>query len=121
MGSRYGGLKQLDPMTDSGNFIIDFSIYDAIRAGFDHVVFIIKEENLALFRSTIGNRIEKKVRVTYAFQKSDLLPVGYSLPNGRTKPWGTGQAVLSCKDILKDPFVVINADDYYGKEARIHR
>ena len=94
MGSRYGGLKQLDPMTDAGNFIIDFSIYDAIHAGFDHVVFIIKEENLALFRESIGNRIESRVKVTYAFQKTTMLPKGFTLPEGREKPWGTAHAIL---------------------------
>ena len=117
MGSRYGGLKQLDPMTDSGEFIIDFSIYDAIGAGFDHVVFIIKEENLQLFRETVGNRVEKKVKVTYAFQKSDDLPSGYEVPEGRVKPWGTGQAVWCVRDIVKDNFAVINADDFYGRDT----
>lgn len=117
MGSRYGGLKQLDPMTDSGEFIIDFSIYDAVLAGFDHVVFIIKEENLELFRESIGNRIEKKVKVTYAFQKLDALPVGFSVPDGRTKPWGTGHAIYCVRDIVKDNFAVINADDFYGRDT----
>lgn len=117
MGSRYGGLKQLDPMTDAGEFIIDFSIYDAIRAGFDHVVFIIKEENLELFRESVGNRVEKKVKVTYAFQKSDALPSGYTLPEGRVKPWGTGHAIYCVRDIVKDNFAVINADDFYGRDT----
>ena len=117
MGSRYGGLKQLDPMTDKGDFIIDFSIYDAIRAGFDHVVFIIKEENLELFRETVGARIEKKVKVTYAFQKSDELPNGFSVPEGRVKPWGTGHAIYCVRDIVKDNFAVINADDFYGRDT----
>ena len=117
MGSRYGGMKQLDPMTEAGEFIIDFSIYDAIEAGFDHVVFIIKEENLALFKETIGNRIEKKVRVSYAFQKLETLPAGYAVPEGRVKPWGTGHAVWCVKDLVKDNFAVINADDFYGKDA----
>ena len=117
LGSRYGGLKQLDPMTDAGNFIIDFSVYDAIRAGFDHVVFIIKEENLELFRTTIGNRIEKKIRVTYAFQTPENLPDGCKAPEGRTKPLGTGHAVYCVKDIVKDNFAVINADDFYGRET----
>lgn len=117
MGSRYGGLKQLDPMTDHGEFILDFSIYDAIRAGFDRVVFIIKEENLELFRETVGNRIEKRIKVEYAFQKMDKIPSGYSIPEGRTKPLGTGHAVYCVKDIVKDNFAVINADDYYGRDT----
>ena len=117
MGSRYGGLKQLDPMTDAGNFIIDFSIYDAIYAGFDHVVFIIKEENLDLFRESIGNRIEKRIKVTYAFQKTDALPMPYTLPEGRVKPWGTGHAIYCVRDIVKDNFAVINADDFYGRDT----
>lgn len=117
MGSRYGGLKQLDPMTDSGEFIIDFSIYDAIRAGFDHVVFIIKEENLELFRESVGNRIEKKIKVSYAFQKTAMLPDGFTLPKGREKPWGTGHAVYCVRDIVKDNFAVINADDFYGRDT----
>ena len=117
MGSRYGGMKQLDPMTDHGEFIIDFSIYDAIRAGFDHVVFIIKEENLELFRESIGKRIEKKIKVSYAFQKADDLPAGFTVPEGRIKPWGTAQAIYCVRDIVKDPFAVINADDFYGRDT----
>ncbi len=117
MGSRYGGLKQLDPMTDRGNFIIDFSVFDAIRAGFDHVVFIIKEENLELFRSTIGSRIEKKVKVTYAFQRLEDLPAGCQAPEGRVKPLGTGHAVFCVRNIVKDAFAVINADDFYGRDT----
>ena len=117
MGSRYGGLKQLDPMTDAGNFIIDFSIYDAILAGFDKVVFIIKEENLSLFRETIGDRIEKRIKVEYAFQRGDDLPNGFSLPEGRVKPWGTGHAIYAVRNIVKDNFAVINADDFYGRDT----
>lgn len=117
MGSRYGGLKQLDPMTEDGAFIIDFSVYDAIRAGFDRVVFIIKEENLALFRETIGNRIAKKIKVEYAFQRIDDLPSGFSVPEGRVKPWGTGHAVYCVRDLVKDNFAVINADDFYGRDT----
>ncbi len=117
MGSRYGGLKQLDPMTENGEFIIDFSIYDAILAGFDRVVFIIKEENLELFRETVGCRIEKKIRVEYAFQSFDEIPKGYQIPNGRTKPLGTGHAVYCVRNIVNDNFAVINADDYYGRDA----
>ena len=112
MGSRYGGLKQLDPMTDSGEFIIDFSIYDAIRAGFDHVVFIIKEENLELFRETVGNRVEKKIKVSYAFQKLDTLPEGYTAIDGRTKPWGTAHAMYCVRDLIKDNFAIINEDNF---------
>jgi NDP-sugar pyrophosphorylase family protein len=104
-------------MTDSGNFIIDFSVYDAIRAGFDHVVFIIKEENLELFRETIGNRIEKKIRVSYVFQSVDYLPEGLTLPEGRTKPWGTGHAIYCAKDAVQEQFAVINADDFYGRDT----
>ena len=117
MGSRYGGLKQLDPMTEKGNFIIDFSVYDALRAGFDHVVFIIKEENLELFRSTIGERIERFVKVSYVFQSVNDLPAGFSAPEGRTKPYGTGHALLCAKDVVKDNFAVINADDFYGRDT----
>ena len=119
LGSRYGGLKQLDPMTDNGEFIIDFSIYDAIRAGFDHVVFIIKEENLEQFCETIGNRIEKKIKVSYAFQDSNMLPDGFTLPEGRTKPWGTGHAIYCVRDIVKENFAVINADDFYGRDTYV--
>lgn len=117
MGSRYGGLKQLDPMTENGEFILDFSIFDAIRAGFDRVVFIIKQENLELFRETVGNRIEKKIKVEYAFQSMDKIPNGYSVPEGRTKPLGTGHAVYCVQDIVDDNFAVINADDYYGRDT----
>ena len=117
LGSRYGGLKQLDPMTEAGNFIIDFSVYDAIRAGFDHVVFIIKEENLELFKETIGNRIAKKIRVSYVFQSVNELPEGLTLPEGRTKPWGTGHAIYCARDAVKENFAVINADDFYGRDT----
>ncbi len=117
MGSRYGGLKQLDPITDSGEFIIDFSVYDAVVSGFDKIVFVIKEENLEIFRETIGKRFEDKVKVEYAFQKLDDLPEGYSVPEGRIKPWGTAQAMLAARNIVKEPFAVINADDFYGRSA----
>ena len=120
LGSRYGGLKQLDPMTDAGNFIIDFSVYDAIRAGFDQAVFIIKRENLELFRETIGNRIAKKIKVKYVFQDANDLPSGLKLPAGRTKPWGTGHAVWCARDLVTDNFAVINADDFYGAETFRH-
>ena len=117
LGSRYGGLKQLDPMTEAGSFIIDFSVYDAIRAGFDHVVFIIKEENLEQFKETIGNRIEKKIRVSYVFQSVGDLPEGLTLPEGRTKPWGTGHAIYCARNAVKENFAVINADDFYGRDT----
>lgn len=117
LGSRYGGLKQLDPITDNGEFIIDFSVYDAILGGFDKVVCVIKEENLEDFRETIGKRFENKVKVEYAFQKLDDLPEGFSVPEGRTKPWGTAQAMLAARHVINEPFAVINADDFYGRNA----
>lgn len=119
MGSRYGGLKQLDPIGKNGEFIIDYSIYDAIKAGFNKVVFIIKEENLELFRDTVGRRIEKNIEVSYVFQplKLEGIDTNISIPANRVKPWGTAHAVLSCSEIVKEPFAVINADDYYGRES----
>ncbi len=117
MGSRYGGMKQIDPVDDRAHIIMDFSIYDAIRAGFKNVVFIIKPEIEEEFKKVIGDRISKKVNVNYVFQKIDYLPEGYLVPAGRLKPWGTGHAVLSCLGIVKGPFAVINADDYYGVAA----
>ena len=117
MGSRFGGLKQIEKMDEYGNFIIDYSIYDAIRAGFDKVIFIIKEENLEIFRETVGKRIEDKIKVEYVFQKLSLLPEGYSIPSEREKPLGTAQAILAAKNNVSDTFAIINADDFYGKEA----
>ena len=117
MGSRYGGLKQIDPVDPQGHIIMDFSIYDAVQAGFEKVVFIIKKENEADFRASIGDRIERHVQVAYVFQELTHLPEGFSVPEGRVKPWGTGHAVLSCLPQIDGPFAVINADDYYGKEA----
>lgn len=117
MGSRYGGLKQIEPVTENGEFIIDFSVYDAIASGFDKVVFVIKEENLELFRETVGKRFEGKITVEYAFQKSDDLPKGYKVPEGREKPWGTAHAVLAARGAIDEPFAVINADDFYGRGA----
>lgn len=117
MGSRYGGLKQIDPVDEYGNIIMDFSIYDAIRAGFQKVVFIIKKENEENFREAIGNRISEQLEVAYVYQDLHNLPEGYEVPEGRVKPWGTGHAVLSCIDVIDGPFVVINADDYYGSHA----
>ena len=117
MGSRYGGLKQMDPVDEDGHIIMDFSIYDAIRAGFEKVVFIIKKENEALFKECVGDRVAKKMQVEYVFQDLHNLPEGYIVPEGREKPWGTGHAVLSCLSAVDGPFAVINADDYYGREA----
>jgi choline kinase len=117
MGSRYGGLKQIDPVDNEGRIIMDFSIFDAKRAGFEKVVFIIKKENEADFREAIGNRLEKYMEVAYAYQDINNIPEGYSVPDGRTKPWGTAHAVLSAIDVVDGPFAVINADDYYGSHA----
>ena len=117
MGSRYGGLKQIDPITDNGEFIIDFSVYDALVSGFDKVVFVIKEENLELFRETIGGRFEDRIKVEYAFQRIDDLPEGFSVPKDRVKPWGTAHAMLAARSIVNEPFAVINADDFYGRSA----
>ncbi len=117
MGSRFGGLKQIEPVGPNGEFIIDYSIYDAIQAGFDKVVFIIKEENYDIFRDTIGKRIEGKIQVNYVFQDNRNVPSDVELPSTRVKPLGTGQAILFCKDIVNEPFVIINADDFYGREA----
>lgn len=115
MGSRFGGLKQIEPVHKNGEFIIDYSIYDAIRYGFDKVVFIIKEENYEIFRETIGNRISNKIKVEYVFQKNDNVP--FEVPSDRVKPLGTAHAILCCKDVVKDNFLVINSDDFYGRDA----
>lgn len=117
LGSRYGGLKQMDPMDEEGNVIIDYSLYDAYRAGFRRVIFVIKEENQKDFEDVIGRRAKEHFEVHYAFQKLDDLPEGYSVPEGRVKPWGTAHAVLSARDLIEGPFAVINADDYYGVNA----
>lgn len=117
MGSRYGGLKQMDPVDKQGNLIIDFSIYDAIKAGFKKVIFIIKHEIEEDFKAVIGNRIAKYIDVEYAYQALDNLPEGFTIPEGRVKPWGTGHAILSCISCIHGPFAVINADDYYGRHA----
>ncbi len=117
MGSRYGGLKQIDPIDDEGHIIIDFSLYDAYRAGFRRAVFIIKPEMEKEFREVIGNRMEEIMDISYAFQRLDALPDGYAVPEGRVKPWGTGHAILSCDGLIDAPFAVINSDDYYGREA----
>ena len=116
MGSRFGGLKQLQPVDEKGNFIIDYSVYDAIQAGFNSVTFVIKEETLDIFRDTIGKRIEDKINVNYVFQDNKGVPEKYK-DCSRTKPWGTAHAVLCAKDVVKDNFAMINADDFYGRET----
>ncbi len=123
IGSRFGGgIKQLEPVGPSGEIIMDYSIYDALNAGFNKIVFIIRKDLEQDFKEIIGNRIEKIASVEYAFQELDDLPAGFHKPEERTKPWGTGQAILCAKDVIKEPFAVINADDYYGKEGfvKIH-
>ena len=117
MGSRFGGLKQIEPIDEYGNFIIDYSIYDAIKVGFTKVVFIIKKENYDIFRETVGSRVEKYINVEYVFQELDVLPEGYSVPSDRVKPWGTGHAILCCKDMVHENFAIINSDDFYGRDA----
>ena len=117
MGSRYGGLKQIDPIDGDGHIIMDFSVYDAVRAGFEKAIFIIKRENEQAFREAIGDRLSRFIQVSYVFQELDNIPEGFTVPEGRVKPWGTGHAVLSCIDEIDGPFVVINADDYYGVRA----
>lgn len=118
MGSRYGGLKQIDPVDEQGHIIMDFSVFDAMRAGFKKVVFVIKKENEGLFREVIGDRVSEKIEVAYVHQNLDALPEGYTVPADRVKPWGTGHAVLCAYDAVEGaPFAVINADDYYGKDA----
>ena len=117
MGSRFGGLKQIAPVDEQGHIIMDFSLFDAWRAGFRDLVFIIKPELEDSFREVIGNRMEKYFNITYVHQTIDKLPAGYSVPEGREKPWGTGHAILCCKDAVDAPFTVINADDFYGPSA----
>ena len=117
MGSRYGGLKQIDPVDAKGRIIMDFSIFDAKRAGFEKVIFIIKKEQEDLFREAVGDRVSEYMEVSYAYQEINNIPAGFQVPEGRVKPWGTAHAVYSCKDMIDGPFAVINADDYYGKEA----
>lgn len=117
MGSRFGGLKQITSVDDFGHAIIDFSLFDARRAGFKKIAFIIKHEIEESFMAAVGSRMEKYFQVKYVFQQLDRLPKGYEVPEGREKPWGTGHAVLCCKDAVDGPFAVINADDFYGKGA----
>lgn len=117
MGSRYGGLKQMDPMGPAGETVLDYSVFDAIRAGFGKVVFIIREDFAEAFKSNVGRRFAGKIEVEYAFQKLDDLPESFAVPAGRTKPWGTAHAVRSARDVTDGPFAVINADDFYGSDA----
>ena len=117
MGSRFGGLKQLEPIGNNGEVILDYSVSDAVKAGFTKVVFIIKKEHEQDFRETVGKRCEKIIKVEYAFQELTKLPDGFSVPDGRIKPWGTAHALLCAKDNVDSPFAVINADDYYGAES----
>ena len=117
MGSRYGGLKQIDPVGSHGQMIIDYAIYDARRAGFETVVFVIKHQIEDTFKAAIGDRLSKVIDVKYAYQELDDLPEGYAVPAGRVKPWGTCHAVLAARKVVDGPFAVINSDDYYGPEA----
>jgi len=117
MGSRFGGLKQITPIDCDGNFLIDYSVYDAIKSGFEKVIFIIKEENLNIFKETIGKRLESKIPVEYAFQKLEDVPEFVSIPKDRVKPWGTVHAVLAARNLIQGPFAVINADDFYGYDS----
>lgn len=117
MGSRFGGLKQIEPVGPNGEFIIDYSVYDAIRAGFDKVVFVIKRENYDVFRETIGNRVSKHIEVCYAFQDMNNLPDGFVCPVDRVKPWGTSHAIMCARDFIDGNFAIINADDFYGRDA----
>ena len=117
MGSRFGGLKQIEPFDEKNNFIIDYSIFDAKKAGFDRVVFLIKEENREIFESTVGSRVAKYIDVAYAYQKLEVVPEGYQMPKDRVKPLGTAQAIYCAKDALKSDFAIINSDDFYGADA----
>ena len=117
MGSRYGGLKQIDPVGPNGEIILDYSIFDAIRAGFGKVVFVIRKDIEQEFRSLVSSRWENKIQVEYAFQQLDALPAPFTVPEGRVKPWGTGHAILSAAELINEPFAAINADDFYGKSA----
>jgi UTP-glucose-1-phosphate uridylyltransferase len=117
MGSRYGGLKQIDPVGPNGETIIDYSIFDAMRAGFGKLVFVIRKDIEQQFREIVGSRFEKRIAVEYVFQELDKLPAGFSIPAGRTKPWGTTHAILMAEGVVKEPFAAINADDFYGRNA----
>lgn len=115
IGSRFGGLKQIEPVGPGGELVIEYSIYDALRAGFGKVVFLIREDMLDMFREVVGRRVEGRIETAYAFQRLDDLPPGYRVPDGRVKPWGTAHAVLSCRAQVAEPFAAINADDFYGR------
>lgn len=117
MGSRYGGLKQIDPIGPGGETIIDYSIFDAMRAGFDRLVFVIRKDIEADFRTAVGARFEKRIAVDYVFQELDRLPPGFKMPEGRTKPWGTTHAILMADGVIREPFAAINADDFYGADS----
>lgn len=117
MGSRFGGLKQMEPISEDGRVLLDFSAYDAVKAGFTKIVFVIKKAIADDFISIVGRRIEKMVKVEYVYQELDKLPDGFTCPDGREKPWGTAHAILCCKDAVNEPFAVVNADDYYGRGA----
>lgn len=117
IGRRYGGLKQVDPVGPNGEWILDYSVYDALQAGFEAVVFVIRPDMEAAFRQQIGRNVEQRCEVRYVFQRLEDLPAGFEVPPGRQKPWGTGQATLSCRDVVDTPFAVINADDLYGRSA----
>lgn len=117
MGSRYGGLKQMDPMGPNGETVLDYSVFDAIRAGFGKVVFVIRDDFAEAFKQGIGSRFADRIQVGYAFQRLDDLPPGFGVPEGRTKPWGTAHAVRAAREIVKEPFAVINADDFYGRDS----
>lgn len=117
MGSRFGGLKQMEKMDEAGNFLLDYSVYDAKRAGFDSVIFIIKKEFFKEFKESIGQRVEKLIKVEYAFQELDDLPEGFKVPEGREKPWGTAHAIYAARNLIKEDFIIINGDDFYGKDT----
>lgn len=117
MGSRYGGLKQIDPVGPSGEVVLEYSVYDAIRAGFEKVVFIIREDIKEDFERAIGNKLRGRIDIEYVFQTLDAIPSGFKIPKGREKPWGTAHAILTCRDVVQGPFAVINADDFYGSEG----
>lgn len=117
MGSRFGGLKQMEPMDEAGNFLLDYSAYDAKVAGFDSVVFIIKKEFFEAFRDSIGKRVSKILKVDYAFQDLNDLPAGFTCPEGRVKPWGTAHAIYAARKLIKGDFIIINGDDFYGRDA----
>ena len=117
MGSRFGGLKQMEPMDEAGNFLLDYSVYDAKRAGFDSVVFIIKHAFEKEFKESIGKRVSKIIKVDYAFQDLEDLPEGFKVPEGREKPWGTAHAIYAARDLIHDDFIIINGDDFYGRDA----